>query len=147
MSFRLEWLSLTGTNSSHVSFWFSFQEFLLTFLQTLLSVQKKRESPTANWWGCSKTHSSVLFVWLGALSFSFNKLSPEVYLPKEYYLLNFLQASMQKQVSWFNYQLWRREGTWNSTEIYSSFSSPGFLCISKNTCSKHRLTQLWLKGR
>lgn len=49
----------------------------------------------------------MLFVWLGALSFSFNKLSPKAYLPKEYYLLNFLQASMQKQVSWFNYQLWK----------------------------------------
>jgi len=50
-----------------------------------------------------------LFGW--GLFFPFNKLSPKAYLPNEYYLLNFLQASLQKQVSWFNYQLWRREGT------------------------------------
>jgi len=31
---------------------------------------KKRENPRAKWWSCSKIHSSMLFVWLGAL-FSF----------------------------------------------------------------------------
>lgn len=131
MFFRLGWLSLAGTNSLHIFFFIPFSKVPANTSPNPAIGGRKGENSRARWWGCFKIHNSMLFIWLGALSFSFNKLSPKAYLPNEYYLLNFLQAPMQKQVSWFNYQLWRREGTWNSIEIYSSFFSLDSFALTK----------------
>lgn len=80
----------------------------------------------------------MLFVWLGALSFSFNKLSPKAYLPNEYYLLNFLQASMQKQVSCLIISY----GDVKELEIqlkYTVVFFPGFFRINKKYLFKEQI--------